>query len=126
VSSPFSSGGYVDQAQAAAAKGVQGAGAAAQPYLMRQVGTTLGGLNSIGALRSGAVPQALNDVATDYGQQIGAAAQKASGEAVGAGLAANEQDILKQQLDLQRKSSLLGAVGSLVGTGLGFAMRGGL
>lgn len=108
---------YVPAAQKAAATGVQGYGASLQPQMLRQIGTTLGGLNSIGALRSGAVPVAMNDVAQQYGSAVGNYAKMASGEALGAGLAANEQDLMKQQLDQQRKSSLLGAIGS----GLGFA-----
>lgn len=115
--STFGTGGYVDQAADAAKRSVVGAGQAAAPYLTRQIGTTLGNLNSIGSLRSGAVPVALNDAATDYGRQIGAAGERAAGESLGAGLAASEQDLMKQQMDQQRKSSLLGAIG----TGLGFA-----
>lgn len=108
--------GYVPAAQKLAQVGVQGAGEAAAPYLTRQIGTTLGNLNSTGALRSGAVPTALGDIATDYGKEIGAYGKMAAGESLGAGLAANEQDLMKQQMDQQRKSSLLGAIGS----GLGF------
>jgi hypothetical protein len=124
MSSPFSSGGFVDQAQTAAAKGVQGFGEAAKKPLMQQIGTTLGGLNSIGSLRSGAVPTALEDVGTSYGNQVGAYSKMAAGESLGAGLAANEQNLMKQQLDQQRKSQLLSAIGGLVGTGIGFATGG--
>jgi hypothetical protein len=45
----------------------------------------------------------------------------AAGESLGAGLAANEQQLMKEQMDQQRKSSLLGAIGGVLGTGLGFA-----
>jgi hypothetical protein len=113
----FGQGGYVDQAQQAAQKGVEGFGQVAQRPLTRQIGTMLGGLNSIGALRSGAVPVAAQDIAETYGNQVGGYAKMAAGESLGAGLAANEQDLLRQQLDQQRKSSLLGAIGQ----GLGFA-----
>jgi hypothetical protein len=58
----------------------------------------------------------MQDVAETYGTQVGGAAKMAAGEALGAGLAANEQDLMKQQMDNQRKSSLLGAIGQ----GLGF------
>jgi hypothetical protein len=121
MTAPFAAGGNVEQAQKAAATGVQGYGASLQPQMLRQIGTTLGGLNSIGGLRSGAVPVALNDAAQQYGSAVGNYAKMASGEAIGAGLSANEQDLLKQQLDQQRKSSLLGAIGNVLGTGLGFA-----
>jgi hypothetical protein len=108
---------YVPAAQKLAQTGVEGFGQAAAPYLQRQIGTALGGLNSIGGLRSGAVPVALGDVATDYGKEIGGYAKQAAGESLGAGLAANEQDLMKASMDQARKSSLLGAIG----TGLGFA-----
>jgi len=106
---------FVPAAQKLAQTGVEGFGQAASPYLTRQIGTALGNANSIGALRSGAVPVAMGDIATDYGREVGGYAKQAAGESLGAGLAANEQDLLKQQLDQQRKSSLLGAVGGALG-----------
>lgn len=116
MASPFDPGGTVDQAQKAAQKGVEGFGQVAQRPLTRQIGTALGNLNSTGALRSGAVPVAMQDIAETYGNQVGGYAKMAAGESTGAGLAASEQELLKQQLDQQRKSSLLGAIGQ----GLGF------
>jgi hypothetical protein len=124
MAGPFDPGGNVDQAANTAKRVAIGAGQAAQPYLTRQIGTALGGLNSIGALRSGAVPVAMQDIATDYGRQIGAAGERAAGESLGAGLGASELDLEKQRLAQQRKSSLLGAIGGLLGTGLGFAIGG--
>lgn len=112
---------YVPQAQQLAQKGVEGFGQAAAPYLNRQIGTALGNLNSTGALRSGAVPVALNDIGTDYAREVGGYAKMAAGEALGAGLGASEQDLQRQEMERRRKSSLLGAIGSLIGTGLGFA-----
>ena len=112
--------GFVPKAQQLAQTGVEGAGAAAAPYLQRQIGTALGNLNSIGALRSGAVPVAMGDIATDYGREIGAYGKMAAGESLGAGLAANEQDLMRQEMDRRRKASLLGAIGTALGTGLGF------
>jgi len=106
---------YVPAAQKAAQTGVEGFAQVAQKPLTQQVGTALGGLNSIGALRSGAVPVALGDIATQYGNQVGGYAKMAAGESLGAGLAANEQALLKQQIDQQRKSSLLGAIGGALG-----------
>jgi hypothetical protein len=103
-----------------AQKGVEGFGQAAAPYLQRQIGTALGNLNSTGSLRSGAVPVALGDIATDYGKEVGGYAKMAAGESLGAGLGASEQDLQRQHMDQQRKASLLGAIGGLLGTGLGF------
>lgn len=112
---------YVPAAQKLAQTGAEGFGQAAAPYLTRQIGTTLGNLNSAGALRSGAVPTALGDIATDYGKEVGGYAKMAAGESLGAGLGASEQSLMKEQMDQQRKSSLLGAIGSALGGGLGFA-----
>lgn len=111
---------YVPQAQGLAQKGVEGFGQAAAPYLQRQIGTALGNLNSTGALRSGQVPVALNDIGTDYAKEVGGYAKMAAGESLGAGLGASEQDLQRQHMDQQRKASLLGAIGGLLGTGLGF------
>lgn len=117
---------YVPQAQQAARTGVQGFGQAAEPYLKRQIGTALGGLNSTGALRSGAVNTALGDIATDYGKEVGGYAEMAAGNATNAALGANELDLQRRQMDEQRKSSLLSQIGNLIGTGLGFAGAGGI
>jgi hypothetical protein len=106
---------FVPKVQKLAQTGVEGFGQAAAPYLSRQIGTALGGINSIGGLRSGAVPVAMGDIATDYGKEVGGYAKMAAGESVGAGLAANEQDLMKQQIDNARKSSLLGAIGGALG-----------
>src|ERR1700740_2625802 len=86
---------YVPQAQDLAAKGVQGYGASLLPGLQKQIGDTLGGLNSAGALRSGAVPVALDDASRAYAGQVGNYAKMASGEALGAGLGASEQDLMQ-------------------------------
>lgn len=115
---------YVPQTQKLAQTGVEGFGQAAAPYLSRQIGTALGNLNSTGALRSGAVPVALGDIATDYGKEVGGYAKMAAGESLNAGLGASEQDLQRQHMDQQRKASLLGAIGGLLGTGLGFAVGG--
>jgi len=123
MSNPFQTGGYVDQAAAAANKAATGFGQAAQRPLAQQVGTMLGGLNSIGALRSGAVPVAAGDIASAYGTQVGAAAKQAAGESLGAGLAANEQDLMRQQMEEQRRASLLGSIGSALGFGAGIAAK---
>lgn len=111
---------YVPQAQGLAQKGVEGFGESLKPGLMQQIGTTLGNLNSTGSLRSGAVPVELGDIASKYGAQVGAYGKMAAGESLGAGLGASEQDLQRQHMDQQRKASLLGAIGGLLGTGLGF------
>lgn len=49
----------------------------------KQVGSLLGDLNGIGALRSGAVQTGLNDLTTNYGRQIGNYAAQTASTAAG-------------------------------------------
>jgi len=117
MSNPFSTGGYVDQAQKKAQIGAQGLADTAERPLSQQIGTMLGGLNSTGALRSGQANVAAGDIASAYGKEVGGYAKQAAGEAMGAGLAANEQDTMRQQMAAQRKASLLSGIGSALGFG---------
>lgn len=110
--------GDIDQGQQALAGAVTGYGEMLKPELLQTLGTTLGGINSIGGLRSGAVPVALNDIATSYGNQVGAfAAQTAT---AGAELGINVRDHItaaKRQRDAKR-AALLGSLGSVLGAGI--------
>ena len=110
----------VKGAQDAAREGVIGYGEALRPGLEREIGNALGGLNSIGALRSGGARVALNDITTNYAQQIGAYSKQAAGEATGYGLEARRlRDEEKRYRDSKR-ASLFKAIGSTLGAGLGF------
>lgn len=118
---PFS---YVPEAQDLARQGVEGYGESLQPAILRDVGTALGGLNSIGALRSGGATVALGDISSKYGAMIGAYSKMAAGEATAAGLAARRQKFEEDQARQARKAGLLKAIGSVLGAGIGFLAAG--
>jgi len=119
---PFS---YVPEAQDLAREGVIGYGETLQPQILKDIGTALGGLNSIGALRSGGSTVALNDITTKYAGMVGAYAKQAAGEATQAGLEARRLKLAESQARAARKAGLLKAIGSVLGAGIGFAASGG-
>ena len=106
-------------------EGVEGYGEALKPELLREIGSTLGGLNEIGGLRSGGVPVALGDVAGKYGAAIGAYAKQATQYGLEGGLAARRQKFTEDEARRRRKSGLLKAIGSVLGAGIGFFASGG-
>lgn len=116
--------GDVQRAQDLAKQGVEGYGETLRVPLMREIGTALGGLNSIGALRSGGTTQALGDISQNYTAQIGSYAKMAAGEATNAGLEANRQREQRRQFDAENRrrsrASLFGAIGTALGAGIGF------
>lgn len=112
--------GDVPQAQEFAREGVEGYGEMLKPELMRQIGTTLGGLNEIGALRSGAVPVHLAEVGESYGNQVGAYAKMATGEAIGHGLEAGRQRFAREEARRRRQGALLRSIGMALGSAVGF------
>lgn len=114
----------VPRAQQLASEGVKGYGETLQPYLMRQIGTALGGLNSIGALRSGGATQAVRDISTDYTNQIGSYAKQAAGEALSAGQQATELRYRRDEARANRRASLFSAIGGVLGAGIGFIAGG--
>lgn len=118
----------VERAQDLAMRGVEGYGAALRPHLLREIGTALGGLNSIGALRSGGTTVALRDIGEDYTQRIGEFAKQASGQAVGFGLEASrmrsDREMAEQDRRERRQSGFLRAIGGVLGAGIGFAVGG--
>jgi len=116
--------GDVPQAQEFAMQGVEGYGEALRPHLLREIGTALGGLNEIGALRSGGANVALSDISTNYAQQIGAFAKQASGQALGYGLEAGRLRFEREQARAKKKAGLLKAIGSVLGAGIGFFASG--
>jgi hypothetical protein len=117
VDSPFS---YVPEAQEYLREGVQGYGEALKPEFLKEVGSTLGGLNEIGGLRSGGTTVALGDVAGKYGAMIGAYAKQASAAGLEGGLAARRQKFAEDEARRRRRGALLKAVGSVLGAGIGF------
>lgn len=114
----------VKRAQDLGREGVIGYGEAAKPGLLREIGTALGGLNSIGALRSGGANVALGDIATNYSQMIGSFAKQAAGEATGYGLQAEQIRLARDEAKRQRKAGLLKAIGGVLGAGIGFLAGG--
>jgi hypothetical protein len=114
----------VERAQQLSREGVEGYGEALRPHLMREIGNALGGLNEIGALRSGGANVALNDITTNYAQQIGAYAKQASGNALGYGLEAQKLRMERQKEKDRKRAGLFKAIGSVLGAGVGFLVGG--
>jgi hypothetical protein len=114
----------VERAQQLSMEGVEGYGEALKPHLLREIGTALGGLNEIGALRSGGANVALSDISTNYAQQIGAYAKQASGNALGYGLEAQRIRQERQRQKDAKKGGLLKAIGGVLGAGVGFLVGG--
>ena len=110
----------VERAQELLREGVTGYGEQLRPGLLREIGTTLGGLNEIGALRSGAVPVELGNISERYGQQVGAYAKQATMGGVEFGLQARRQRFEEQEAKRRRKAGLLKSIGSVIGAGIGF------
>ena len=120
--SPFS---YVPEAQDYLREGVQGFGEALQPAILKDIGTTLGGLNEMGALRSGGVQVALGDIGQKYADIVGAHAKQATQYGLEAGLGARRQAFEESEAKRKRKHGLLKAIGSVLGAGIGFVASGG-
>ena len=115
--------------QGALANGVEGYADIAGQDFRKAVGNTLGDLNSIGALRSGATVTSMNDLTTNYARQVGDYAKMASTE--GARMGQEEYDAnleRKYRADAEkraRKQSLLSGIGTVLG-GVGGFMVGGV
>lgn len=73
-----------------AAKGVQGYGDMLGVDFRKDVGNLLGGLNRIGAIRSGAVQAGVGDLMDTYGRRVGDYASMATRDAMGLGLQETE------------------------------------
>lgn len=116
--------GDVGRAQELTKTSVEGYGETLKPHLMREIGNALGGLNSIGALRSGGAEVALGDISTDYAQQIGSYAKQATGDAIGYGLEAHRQRMEEKARHDAKKAGLLKAIGGVLGAGIGFLVAG--
>lgn len=123
-SDPYSD---ITHSQQLAEQSVRGYGAAAAPTLRRSIGSALGGLNAMGALRSGGTVQALNDISSNYGDQIGAYADQATLGAMNTGLAANAARLQNQEFqyrqDQANRGGVLRTIGGVLGAGLGFVQN---
>lgn len=108
--------------QNAAREGVNAIGQGLAFDFRRELGSYLGGLNSTGALRSGAVTSGANDIMRTYADRVGAAASTATLGAIGYGASATKDELAAQQAAADRKqankSSVMGGIGSLLGAGV--------
>ena len=113
--------------QNAAREGVTAIGQGLAFDFRRELGAYLGGLNSTGALRSGAVESGANDIMRTYADRVGAAASTATLGAINTGAAATESELARQQAAADRKqankSSIWGGIGSLAGAAVGALMK---
>ncbi len=111
--------------------GVLAQGELLRPEILGRIGDTLGGLNSIGALRSGGARAALDEINRDFTNQFGNIATSATLNSIGQSLQAGQLRLGSRQQDFQeaearrrRRAALLGAIGNVVGAGIGFAVGG--
>lgn len=121
----------VGRAQEATREGIIASGELLRPELLSRIGETLGGLNQIGALRSGGTEVALQDISREFTDRFGNIATAATTGAVGAGLQAGglrlqdeERRFREREARKKRKAGLLSAIGNVVGAGVGFAIAG--
>lgn len=99
---------------------VQGYGEIMRPELMQTIGSALGGLNQIGALRSGATTTALNDITTNYADRFAAYATQTAGQGAQLGLGQYDREMAERERKRQERASLLRTLGSALGAGIGF------
>ena len=123
--------GDVSRAQDLTREGVVANAELLRPELLQQIGDTLGGLNSIGALRSGGTKVALDDVSRDFTDRIGNIASRATLGALDTGLGATSlrlrDEERRQQVKearKQRKAGLFNSIAGVIGAGAGFAIAG--
>ncbi len=121
----------VGRAQDLTREGVVANAELLRPELLGRIGDTLGGLNSIGALRSGGTKVALDEVNREFTDRIGNIASRATLGALDTGIRAGSLRLQDRDLQFRereskrrRKAALLGAIGSVVGAGIGFAVGG--
>lgn len=113
--------------QNAAREGVNAVGQGLAFDFRRELGSYLGGLNSTGALRSGAVESGANDIMRTYADRVGAAASTATLGAIGYGAAGVQSELDRQKAAADRKqankSSIFGGIGMLGGAAVGAMMK---
>ena len=121
----------VPRTQRLAREGVTAFGESLNRPLLQSIGTALGGLNEIGALRSGGTQVAFQDIAQQFGDITGRFASQATLGAIGQGLEAGRSRTSAEALEFQkaearrrRQSGLFKAIGGVVGAGIGFATGG--
>ncbi len=122
----------VPRAQDFTREGVIASGELLRPELLERIGDTLGGLNEIGALRSGGTKVALEGVNREYTDRFGQIASRATLGALDTGISAGRlrlgargQTFQEEEAKRRRKAAMLGAIGGVVGMGIGFIPFGG-
>ncbi len=128
---PFDPFRDVGRAQDFTREGVIASGELLRPELLTRIGDTLGGLNEIGALRSGGTKVALEGINREFTDRFGQIASRATLGALNTGISAGglrlgnrRQTFEEEEAKRRRKAALLGAIGSVVGAGIGFAVGG--
>ena len=121
----------VGRAQDFTREGVIASGELLRPELLKTIGDTLGGLNSIGALRSGGTKVALEGINREFTDRFGQIASRATLGALNTGVSAGglrlqdrRQNFEEEEAKRRRKAALLSSIGSVVGAGVGFAVAG--
>lgn len=128
VAAPGSLDANVQRFQGYAREGVEGYGAMLGQDFTKQVGTLLGDLNGIGALRTGGVTSGVNDLTTNYARNIGSVAKTATLDATRLGQEEFDADTERKYRAAAekraRKHSLLKTIGTVLGGAGGFALGG--
>ena len=121
----------VERAQDFTREGVVASGELLRPEIMSRIGDTLGGLNSIGALRSGGTRVALGEINREFTDRMGNIASQATLGALGTGVQAGGLRVQDRELRFreeegkrERRAALMRAIGGVVGAGIGFAVFG--
>ncbi len=122
----------VQRAQDFTREGVIASGELLRPELLSRIGDTLGGLNEIGALRSGGTKVALEGINREFTDRFGQIASRATLGALNTGISAGGLrlgsrglDIEEEESERRRKAALYAAIGNVIGAGLGFAKKSG-
>lgn len=118
-------GGYFDAFKNGLQGAAQGYADIAGQDFKQQVGSMLGDLNSIGALRSGGVQAGINQAMTTYGRQVGDYSNQLATQAAQLAQTENDNNIERQFRDQQygdaKKAAHKSAIGNILG-GLGGAV----
>ena len=117
----------LDRVQDATRESVTAFGRQLQPEITRQIGSAFRGLNSIGALRSGATNVALGDINQMFADRVGLFASRATAGAIGQSLQAGSlrqdnrrQDFVEDEARRRRQGGFLRSLGNVIGAGIGF------
>lgn len=116
--------GDIDAGQASLEGAVKGYADLIKPDFLAQIGTALGGLNSIGALRSGATTVALEDLGRQYSDRIGAYAATTAAQGADLGLQVRDRITAAKRQRQAQHAAFLKTLGSVLGAGIGFIAGG--